>query len=221
MIYICEYNGAADKQTMQRKAEQLPISLPEGWADGTKWEKQRVRILAWLLLEKALWRECGYSLSQLEIRWRDHGKPYSSAHPEIHFNLSHCDTACACIVSSEEAGVDIERKFPYRKSLERRICHEEEMQIMEALTAGERSSQLRFLWSMKESFVKLDGRGLAYGMDRINLAPVLPVDPDEEDCLQVSGLRFLIRSTGAYTLAACGRNLNAQICHVQEGELLK
>ena len=90
-----------------------------------------------------------------------------------------------------------------------------------------REEQLRFLWSMKESYVKMDGRGLGYGMDRINLASFLPVLPEEKMpsgpvLLQSPENRqpdFVIQNTASYTLAACGPGLSDQLCLMRETEL--
>lgn len=235
MIYVCEYDGSADWEKLRVRAEELPIALPGRPLEGWLLEKQRQRILAWLLLEKAVKQEWGHSLKELAVCREKHGKPYSSAYPELHFNLSHCGAACACVTGSAEAGIDVEEKFPYRSSLERKICHEEEQRILKPLTSEARTRQLRYLWSMKESFVKLDGRGLGYGMDRVNLASALPVcaAPEGEYCVRgaaghegqnaASGggetLWFRIHDAETYTLSVCGPRPEGQICYVREGEL--
>ena len=254
MIYVCEYDGSLDAQTLQHISEQLPLTFPEGWQSGNKWEKARQRILAWLLLaygmkqigfgvnqqtpgkkhvieeNQQLCRGIGEIFQKLAIMRDEHGKPYSSAHPEIKFNLSHCDTACACIVGWADAGVDIERKFAYRASLARKVCHPREAEILGRLDQEECQRQLRLLWSLKESFVKLDGRGLGYGMDRIDLSGFLPIKVSgiydkeetafrdsgiynkEETAFRGSGMynkeetAFRIAEYDAYTLAACSKD---------------
>lgn len=199
MIYICEYNRTIDKQRLLDAAAHLPIAsevkpMTEDQKEDRaekmaqiRWEKRRERILAWMLLKYAVRSECEYTLGELQIGRTEKGKPYSSSHPEIQFNLSHCGTACACIVGSAECGIDIERKFPYRESLAKRICHEEEWKLLQNLFAdiGDaeslgrrrmelRERQLQILWSLKESYVKRNGRGLGYGMERINFAELMP-----------------------------------------------
>lgn len=244
MIYICEYDGFLEAELLQKLAEELPLKFPEGWKEGVKWEKARQRILAWLLLaygieqfvgkyteswigtQKGVFGETikksnpGQILRELAILRDEHGKPYSSAHPEIKFNLSHCDTACACVVGGADAGVDIERKFAYRASLARKVCHPKEAEILGRLDQEESQRQLRLLWSLKESFVKLDGRGLGYGMDRINLAEFLPI--------KVSGIynkeetAFLAAEYDAYTLAACSKDDKVlDVKCISEQELLE
>jgi phosphopantetheinyl transferase (holo-ACP synthase) len=105
----------------------------------------------------------------------ERGKPYSAAHPEIRFNISHCETACACVIGEGELGIDIERKFSYRENLARKVCHPEEWKMLQTLDEAQRSHQLHLLWSLKESFVKWQGQGLSYGMERVCFAEVLPL----------------------------------------------
>lgn len=256
MIYVCEYDGSLDAQTLQHISEQLPLAFPEGWQSGSKWEKARQRILAWLLLAYGIKQfigkyteswigtqgvfgetikegNSGQILRELAILRDEHGKPYSSAHPEIKFNLSHCDTACACIVGCADVGVDIERKFAYRASLARKVCHLRETEILGSLDQEESQRQLRLLWSLKESFVKLDGRGLGYGMDRIDLSGFLPIKSSgiynkEETAFRVSGIYnkeetvFQIAESDTYTLAACSKDHRMlDVKCISEQELLE
>ena len=92
------------------------------------------------------------TLSELSLAKTEQGKPYSRAYPGLHFNLSHCRAACACALDTIPAGIDIERRFPYKESLMRRICTEKERRIVESCESlPERERLLQALWSMKES----------------------------------------------------------------------
>ncbi len=43
------------------------------------------------------------------LSYGQHGKPYLRNHPEIHFNISHCEGLAVCVFSDTETGVDVER----------------------------------------------------------------------------------------------------------------
>lgn len=243
MIYICEYTHFLQQDLLGRLAAELPLTLPEGWQMGRKWEKARQRILAWLLLAYGLEQEnilqdsreqnstaeaCTQKLTklfeQLAIRRTADGKPYSAAVPKLAFNLSHCDTACACIIGDAlqcethsetkafpTVGIDVERKFPYKEKLNRSLCHEKERAVLQKLDLGEQQRQQQILWSLKESLVKLDGRGLGYGMRELDLSAYLPIENGEQRqqiqmkkrTLQEAEYRLQIQTEEAYTLAAC------------------
>lgn len=175
MIYVCEYDGQADDRRLQERAEALLLPFHEKCGSERQCAKLRQRILARMLLDFALQKEYGCSLTDLGLKAGPGGKPESTLRPDIRFNISHCATACACMVGAYETGLDIERKFFYRENLARRICTSGEWAVFETLEQQERAVQLHFLWSLKESCVKWDGRGLAYGMQRIDLRGCLPL----------------------------------------------
>lgn len=263
MIYICEYDGGGEKGELLDFGEKLDFwrrqsggqereegerrpHVPEaaslcGEPSGRRWEKLRQRLTAWRLLETAAQREWGIpGIEALQVARTERGKPYSLRYPELRFNLSHCGTACACVLSGQEAGIDVERPFPYRPSLAKKVCTGREWELLEAMGEREREEALRLLWSMKESYVKLDGRGLSYGMKKIELAPFLseryefhpdkspayarPADaPRESIRLPVipggPPLCFLTIQTARYTLAACGPALPDQVIRYRESQL--
>lgn len=208
LILVQEFSDSDDDLVLQEQAENLPLQLPDGWTEGQKWKKSRQRIQAWLLLGQALEKRFGCTFSQLDIRRDEHGKPYSASHPEILFNLSHCDTACACIVGTVPAGIDVERKFRPKDSLVKRVCHPEEYRRLVQMEEESRVRQFRFLWSLKEAYVKMDGRGLGYGLDRVNLSSLLPIQVSAEGSFGCAfgQEEFLVREYGNFTLAACERS---------------
>lgn len=217
-IYVREYSApesvsdstessavSLDDRMLQERAKTLPLQLPDGWAEGRKWMVSRQRVLAWLLLGQAIEEQFGYTFAQLDIRRDGQGKPYSAAHPEIQFNLSHCGTAYACIVGTVPVGIDVERKFHPKDGLIRKVCHPEEYALLAQMEDKLRIRQFRFLWSLKEAFVKLDGRGLGYGMDRADFASLLPIETEPGRFVYgtVGSVECGICEQENYTLAAC------------------
>lgn len=240
MIYVCEFDGLLSDGRLRNFAAQLHPEWSRQSQDAKRWPHLRERILAYLLLQYAARREYGIrELAELELCRTKEGKPYSAACPELFFNLSHCETACACILAKQNVGIDVERRFAFRPLIAKRACTQEEKNILESLTELRREQVLQLLWSMKESFVKLDGRGLAYGMHRVDLTDFLKADWQEtggaeenrawrsraqlpslksrnETVLQLS---YLVQQTGTYTLAACASQLPDGLAQVKEREL--
>lgn len=194
-----------DDRALREQAKELPLQLPDGWAEGQRWGKSRERILAWMLLGQAIREQTGYTFEQLDIRRDEHGKPYSAAHPEICFSLSHCETAYACIVGTAPVGIDVERKFHPKESLIKKVCHPEEFALLARMEDRLRAGQFRYLWSLKEAYVKMDGRGLGYGMDRANFASLLPIEAEPGEWIQKTceAVEYRVCDCGNYTLAAC------------------
>ena len=217
-IYVREYRNlddaadpgadsgiSADDRALQEQAKELPLRLPDGWTEGLRWKVSKPRILAWLLLGQALEEQFGYPFARLDIRRGEQGKPYSAAHPEVQFNISHCNAAYACIVGTVPVGIDVERKFHPKDGLIRKVCHPEEFARLAQMEDRLRARQFRYLWSLKEAYVKMDGRGLGYGVDRVNFAPFLPIQAKPGAPLDrtLGGAEFMLCDHEHYTLAAC------------------
>lgn len=123
---------------------------------------------AYLLLKQMLHDH--YAIDDFpEFSEGEHGKPELVGHTDIHFNISHCQTAVACVVSDSLCGIDVER-IPERvkEDLCRYVFNGEECH--QVLTAEHPEVEFARLWTMKEAVVKLTGTGLS---GREQLQPLL------------------------------------------------
>ncbi|MFQ9702537.1 MAG: 4'-phosphopantetheinyl transferase family protein [Enterocloster clostridioformis] len=68
-----------------------------------------------------------------------------------------------CAVADRALGVDTERIRPFKEGLMRRVCSESERGfVLEGRSEAARQERFFRLWTLKESFVKAIGRGLAF-----------------------------------------------------------
>ena len=117
---------------------------------------------SYLLLCRLLKEE--YGIEELPaFVYGEHGKPslaFADHHnaPSIHFNLSHCRKAVACVVADCEVGIDVECFGRYKDSLARHICNDEE--LVRIAIASSPDTEFTRLWTQKEAVVKLTGRGI-------------------------------------------------------------
>ncbi len=120
-------------------------------------DRQRAS-LAYQLLREALWE--GWQIDD-EGPWGfgAEGKPYLLQHPDIHFNLSHCPEAAACVVANHPVGIDVE-SIPCELDIEllEHIFHPEECGLI--LHAAKPTEEFARLWTRKESYLKYLGCGL-------------------------------------------------------------
>ncbi len=97
----------------------------------------------------------------------DNGKPYYADYPDFRFNLSHSGKYAAIIYNNEgiDVGIDIQERRPYRASLTRRVAgsKDEEADILK-------------LWTIKEAYSKLTGRGIAMDFTKITYVDNCVVD---------------------------------------------
>lgn len=139
----------------QRRAQALRFRHEEG---------QRLCVAAYLLLKQALLEQEGIAENPL-FEYNEHGKPSIAGHPELHFSLSHCREAAVCVLSRQPVGIDVESVGRYRESVARYAMNDEELR--QILQSEQREVAFTRLWTMKESLLKLTGRGINDGMKNV------------------------------------------------------
>lgn len=112
---------------------------------------------AYLLLCQALREAYGIEVKPL-FEYGPNGKPGIVGHPEIHFNLSHCDEAVICVTDDSPIGVDIESVKAYDEEVARYAMNDDELrQIHQAPRLDVAFTRL---WTRKEAVLKRSGQGL-------------------------------------------------------------
>ena len=131
-----------------RKEKLARISNPRAYA----------RSLGAELLLMAALKDMGLSAAEpLEISCGEGGKPRIAGGPE--FSLSHSGERVLCALSDEAVGADLQQLRPYNPALARRFFTGAEAAWLEE--QRERDQAFSLLWSLKESYVKLLGSGIA------------------------------------------------------------
>ena len=109
-----------------------------------------------------------YGLSETpDFSIEKNGKPYLAEYPDIHFNISHCNGAVACIFGDMPVGIDIQDMRELTMRHAERVCSAEE--IDRIVNSAEPDLEFCRIWSIKESLSKLTGDGVF--RDIRNLAP--------------------------------------------------
>lgn len=112
------------------------------------------------LLETGLLREYGLSLSHEPRSKGEHGKPFLTLQPKIHYNISHSGAYVVCILAPQEVGIDIQehKKANYPRMLERMVPTE---MIREILDADDPVQAFFTQWVLREAYIKWTGEGLS------------------------------------------------------------
>ena len=77
------------------------------------------------------------------------------------FNISHSGDYVVCAVSDREIGIDIEKRAKARMEVAGRFFHGEEVAQLKMLEEDKQDQLFFNYWSVKESFLKYIGTGLA------------------------------------------------------------
>ena len=163
-----------------------------------KWNKEDApwqRILADILKKYYKIEQCP------EILKDKMGKPYLEGNP-LHFNVSHSGEYLAIAISKYPVGIDIQEPKLIKDGMFRKVVQPEE----ECLIGEDRQKDFLRLWTLKESFVKAEGKGL-----RIALKDYYFEKENDEYLVNYGGQKmpwtFNIEETlvDGYFISVCGR----------------
>lgn len=118
----------------------------------TPLDKSCQREWAIYLLDYAVLREFGVATP--EVVRGEHGKPYFKD-SDIFFNCSHCKYGVACVVGSEEVGVDIQEIRLAKPAVIKRVCCVNELALIK------NDDDFIKAWVQKEAYAKFTGKGFA------------------------------------------------------------
>lgn len=147
------------------------------------------------LLMAAL-QELDGPMPPLEITCSEAGKPALQDGPA--FSLSHSGERVLCALSDEPVGADLQQLRPCNPALVRRFFTAEEGAWLEA--QQERDLAFTLLWSLKESYVKFLGSGIAEThLDSFTVR----VLPDGRARIDGSSVKLWYAVCGGYVMAVC------------------
>ena len=161
------------------------------------------------LLRRAL-REYGRPDAEPAFTYGKNGKPYLSDENAFFFNLSHSGEQVMLAVSDGEIGCDIERIRPVDLKLPRHTFDSLEYETIAACGEAERDGLFFRYWTLKESYMKALGEGLALGMSafRILLGP--PVRAVRDGKVQPCGF-WEGSDIPGYRYAACRTGMLSEV----------
>lgn len=183
----------------------------------TGWNEHEVAVN---LLKRGFWEFFQTKFREEDVQKREDGKPYYGANPNLKFNISHCREGVAIVLSAREVGVDVESMRKVNRRTVKRCCSREEMEYvfggredsqkkissghlsMLKEQDGKESSDVlqdaetkRFLtlWTLKESYVKMTGKGLRTSFDRVCFLPWDLQKAGEKEVKEIKGFNSRCR----------------------------
>lgn len=156
-------------------------------ADSMKSDKGRAQSLGAGLLLREACREVAAAMTDREpagfehayehISYDEHKKPdfdlqwlRQNGFGEMHFSLSHSGERVMCGISTAPIGCDVEMvKARDMKIARRFFCEEEYRDIMRQAEDDAKADRFFRYWTLKESVIKCEGRGLGMPLDSFKI----------------------------------------------------
>ena len=165
MIYILENADKLGNEFLEKSESLLSVQRTEKLKEYAVLGDKINSCAVYLLLRYGLKTEYGISEKPV-FEFRQRGKPYLKDHDNIFFNLSHCKNAAACILSEKNTAIDIMEIRKVHSGTLRRTCTQDEKSAI--LSSSQPERDFIKLWTRKECFSKLDGRGLLMDFSKIS-----------------------------------------------------
>ena len=151
------------------EADEARLRLFYSWLSVQKREKlERLRrredrlrsLIGDAAVRKLYFEVSGRPPESAEIVFNRYNKPSFPGGYPFNFSISHSGEYVICAVSDDECGADIEKISLDHGGLHELVCTEYEQRYLERFSGNERSREFFRLWTLKESLVKLIGKGL-------------------------------------------------------------
>lgn len=167
-----------------------------------------VSMTAGFLLMKAYDRIYGDDSRNIVIKKSEHGKPYIEGKEDFKFNISHSGdyVVIAYTVSKDinAIGIDIEKirsRDDDMKIANRFFSKSEIDYISDGLECSDIDARFYKVWTMKEAYIKLTGRGLSQRLDSFS------VNPDELSVMSLdmasNDVSFELKVIAGYVVTVC------------------
>jgi 4'-phosphopantetheinyl transferase len=155
--------------------------------------------------------------------YSDKGKPAVEGHPDMHFNISHSGDYVVCAVSNVLTGIDIERIRKINFQVAKRYFSDGECNDLFSLPDELQLDYFFTLWTIKESYLKAIGEGLALNLNAFTVLKTGTLYSLAENSLAEN---FHVRSyalADSYKMAVCSldKRIPDEIEPVSPGRLLE
>ena len=224
-IYIADISVLKDSTIFERLLKSVP-EYRQKKVMSFKFPKGKMQSLGVGLLLRLACNEAGFAGIDEHIALGENGKPYFADASDVYFNLSHSGERVMCVISPFDVGCDVEIIKGDRGRLAERFFKPEESLWIKHFETPELQSEAFYrLWTLKECYMKVTGRGLSLMPDMF----ALHVDENESISLFHDGERpeYAFREIDlhdgyryAYCIKNNGKNASQEVKRVDLNALL-
>lgn len=163
-ILYTKFSYSIYESLLERYQNILPESVKEKVFKFRRWQDRQAFLLGKLLIWKGL-KQFKYGENCLtKLQFNNYGKPFIDQ--KIHFNLSHSGDLVICAFFNEEVGIDVEEIKEIEVDDFNYILTQQEKKLLKD-SSSQTKDFFRF-WTMKESIIKAEGKGLSIPLHLIN-----------------------------------------------------
>lgn len=126
-------------------------------------------LIADVLIRAIIQSKLGIENKDIVFRKNEYGKPFLKYPQSFHFNISHAGEWVVCAIHQLPLGIDIELIQPIDFRIAERFFSTDEYKELMLKTGSEKLTYFYELWTLKESYIKAIGKGLAIPLNSFTI----------------------------------------------------
>ncbi len=160
-IYILEIDRNLKTEEFARLLNFVSKEKQERIQRFRRYEDAQRAVLGDLMARSAILGRASIKNKDLFFGTNDYGKPFLHNPSGLHFNISHSGKWVACAVDNNPVGIDVEEVKPIDFKIAERFFSASEYESIISQPEEKRVNCFYRIWTLKESFVKAEGKGLS------------------------------------------------------------
>lgn len=134
-----------------------------------KFEDAQRSLLGDLLARYSICQRLGIKNNTLTFGLNPYGKPILLVSNRIEFNIAHSGNWVVCAVDDNPVGIDVEVVKPVDFQIAKKFFSKEEYNNLMDQPAEIRLKYFYSLWTLKESYIKAEGKGFSIPLDSFTI----------------------------------------------------
>lgn len=173
-VHAVDLTGPLDKGVYDRL---LACVSPDKSARIRRFYRMEDRIrglMADILVRSIIIRNTGLQNHEIQFYTNDYGKPFLKDMEDFQFNLSHSGTWVVGVVDHRAVGIDVEQIQPIDLDISKNYFSPVEHRDL--MAKEDKFAYFFTLWSLKESYIKIVGKGLSLPLNSFSIRFFNPDD---------------------------------------------
>lgn len=133
------------------------------------WEDAQRTLIGDILARTVICNRMKIRNHEISFVLNEYGKPFLKNSEQFHFNISHSGEWVICATDTSVIGTDVEFIKPIDLGIAERFFSKEEYKDLLNKTGPERLQYFYDLWTLKESYIKAEGKGLSIPLDSFTI----------------------------------------------------
>ncbi|GAA0710101.1 4'-phosphopantetheinyl transferase superfamily protein [Paraclostridium ghonii] len=168
-IYAVNLCKNENESKISKAIKFLPYEKKEKVSKFLGWKDKERTTLGELLIRTIIINTVGISNESISFYKSEYGKPFLNYDYDLHFNISHSGDWVVCSVDSRPIGIDIEEIRTIDCEVFEKFFFESEFKQLCKINGIKKMQYFYDLWTLKESYIKADGRGLSIPLNSFEI----------------------------------------------------